>query len=298
MPIRVEDAKGNVVWRAEHIDAYGVVEVAPGSSVVLRLRFAGHFLDEHTGLFYNRFRDYEPSLGRYLQPDPIDLRGGINLYAYPANPVVDVDLRGLIHKAVKKPSPSPDDDPPPHRDTPLNDMTDEQMQDVCRHHADRLADAQDSRPEWRNQTTFSVGVIEDAEGNRRLAATINDGKPTPAAREHMRNNAIEDRTDTPPRLARRPVRDESGEPVRDANGRRVNETVNADTGEVHDKKTRSDHHAEQRMERVPGEGERVVAQAPSQNCCPKCRTTLGQPDANGNRPLDKIPEDRRGEPNP
>jgi uncharacterized protein RhaS with RHS repeats len=50
------------------------------------------------GLFYNRFRDYDPELGRYLQPDPLGHAGGINLFSYPANPLVDVDLRGLVHR--------------------------------------------------------------------------------------------------------------------------------------------------------------------------------------------------------
>ena len=75
------------------------IAVAPESRLHLRLRFAGHFEDEHTGLFYNRFRDYDPGLGRYVQPDPWGQAGGLNLYAYPSNPLVYVDLRGLVHKA-------------------------------------------------------------------------------------------------------------------------------------------------------------------------------------------------------
>ncbi len=97
MPLRVEDAGRNIVWRAQAVDAYGAVTVAEGAEVSLRLRFAGHFLDEHTGLFYNRFRDYDPGVARYIQPDPIGHEGGLNLYAYLSNPNVDVDLRGLIH---------------------------------------------------------------------------------------------------------------------------------------------------------------------------------------------------------
>src|SRR5262249_54133098 len=62
------------------------------------LRFPGHYLDEETGLFYNRFRYYSPRVGRYLQSDPIGQSGGTNLYAYPANPLVDVDVLGLVHR--------------------------------------------------------------------------------------------------------------------------------------------------------------------------------------------------------
>jgi RHS repeat-associated protein len=96
MPVRVEDAYGNETWRAAGVDAYG--ELDPSAPPCpTRLRFAGHFYDEDLGLFYNRFRDYDPSVGRYLQPDPLGHAGGINLFAYPSNPLVFVDLRGLTH---------------------------------------------------------------------------------------------------------------------------------------------------------------------------------------------------------
>lgn len=36
--------------------------------------------DRETNTHYNTFRDCDPSTGRYVQSDPIGLRGGINLY--------------------------------------------------------------------------------------------------------------------------------------------------------------------------------------------------------------------------
>jgi RHS repeat-associated protein len=101
MPLRVEDQRRQVVWKVETLHPYGRIELAPGARIALRLRFAGHYYDEHLELHENRFRDYDPRVGRYLQPDPIGHAGGVNLYAYPPNPVVDVDLRGLMHRKGK-----------------------------------------------------------------------------------------------------------------------------------------------------------------------------------------------------
>lgn len=91
----IEDETGKTVWRAEDIDPYGWITVGEGNFIEYDLRFPGHYFDPETGLHYNRFRYYSPVLGRYLQSDPKGQSGGINLYAYPANPLVWVDVLGL-----------------------------------------------------------------------------------------------------------------------------------------------------------------------------------------------------------
>ncbi|EPX64761.1 hypothetical protein D187_000183 [Cystobacter fuscus DSM 2262] len=98
VPSYVEDESGRTVWWAEHIEPYGQVAVGSGAEFELNIRLPGHYLDEDTGLVYNRFRYYDPVLGRYLQGDPLGLAGGINLYAYAPNPLVQFDVLGLTHK--------------------------------------------------------------------------------------------------------------------------------------------------------------------------------------------------------
>ncbi|WP_438007093.1 RHS repeat-associated core domain-containing protein [Sorangium sp. So ce321] len=97
LPLHIEDEAGTIVWRARHVEPYGAVVLYPGASITYAPRFPGHHFDEETGLHYNRFRYYSPRLGRYLQSDPAGQEGGVNLYAYPANPLVDVDVLGLLH---------------------------------------------------------------------------------------------------------------------------------------------------------------------------------------------------------
>ena len=48
-----------------------------------------------TRLHYNLFRYYDPDCGRFTQPDPIGLAGGLNLYAYAPNPLGWIDPLGL-----------------------------------------------------------------------------------------------------------------------------------------------------------------------------------------------------------
>ena len=58
--------------------------------------FTGRPMEELTGLYYYRYRDYNPGTGRFLQPDPLGQLPGPNIYSYCSNnPVNWVDPWGM-----------------------------------------------------------------------------------------------------------------------------------------------------------------------------------------------------------
>jgi RHS repeat-associated protein len=59
------------------------------------LRFQGQYEDGETGLFYNRFRYYDPDAGLYISPDPLGLEGGLRPFGYGINPTRWIDPLGL-----------------------------------------------------------------------------------------------------------------------------------------------------------------------------------------------------------
>ncbi|WP_277344426.1 RHS repeat-associated core domain-containing protein, partial [Metapseudomonas otitidis] len=87
---------GNLVWSWPS-DAFGVGQPNTyGSTIDVILRFPGQIVDAHSGLYYNYFRDYDPQTGRYVESDPIGLRGGLNTYGYvEGNPISKIDFWGL-----------------------------------------------------------------------------------------------------------------------------------------------------------------------------------------------------------
>lgn len=95
LPVALINSDGGREWSAEY-DVWGnrQKEDSPQQLEQL-LRLPGQQYDEETGLYYNRHRYYNPEQGRYITQDPIGLRGGWNLYAYPLNPVQGVDPLGL-----------------------------------------------------------------------------------------------------------------------------------------------------------------------------------------------------------
>jgi RHS repeat-associated protein len=65
---------------------------------VNRYRFASQEYDPQTGLYAYLYRFYDPNSQRWLNQDPIQEAGGLNLYAYVANnPVNKIDPLGLYN---------------------------------------------------------------------------------------------------------------------------------------------------------------------------------------------------------
>jgi RHS repeat-associated protein len=98
-PIALVDAngqhKGQITWAASY-NAWGdIKEEYNPRNLQQPIRFQGQQIDAETGLHYNRFRYYDPSLGQYVTQDPIGLNGGVNTGVYPANPLSFVDPMGL-----------------------------------------------------------------------------------------------------------------------------------------------------------------------------------------------------------
>jgi len=94
-PQIITDSTGNQVWNAQHL-AFGQTSSIT-STIENNRRFPGQYYDQESGLHYNYYRDYDPSLGRYLQSDPIGLAGGINTYLYAmTSPLIYTDPNGLL----------------------------------------------------------------------------------------------------------------------------------------------------------------------------------------------------------
>ena len=109
-PRELTDTAGNITWEAtyqtwgntlkvsyQQVQSETENELAPA---IQPLRFQGQYFDEETGLHYNRFRYFDPDIGRFISQDPIGINGGFNLYQYAPSPAGWVDPLGLAKGKV------------------------------------------------------------------------------------------------------------------------------------------------------------------------------------------------------
>jgi RHS repeat-associated protein len=95
-PVQMYNAKGEKTWEAD-LDIYGKVRTFAGRSLSdCPFRYQGQYEDSETGLYYNRFRYYDPNIGSYISQDPIGLAGNNpTLYGYVKDPNTWTDVLGL-----------------------------------------------------------------------------------------------------------------------------------------------------------------------------------------------------------
>ena len=100
-PVQVYDEHGTLVWQADY-DIYGNLLNLRGDRQFVPFRQLGQYEDEETGLYYNRFRYYDPNAGSYISQDPIGLAGNNpTLYAYVSDVNYWNDVLGLTAEVYK-----------------------------------------------------------------------------------------------------------------------------------------------------------------------------------------------------
>lgn len=94
-PQKVTDENGNTKWQALYT-SFGETNIAL-ENVVNNFRLPGQYYDINSSLYYNLQRYYNPYIGRYLTPDPINPKESTNLYVYVSNnPINFFDRTGLL----------------------------------------------------------------------------------------------------------------------------------------------------------------------------------------------------------
>ncbi|WDC03820.1 DUF6531 domain-containing protein [Escherichia albertii] len=95
LPLALISTEGATEWRGEYDEWGNQMNEENPHHLYQPYRLPGQQYDEESGLYYNRHRYYDPLQGRYIIQDPIGLKGGLNPYQYPLNPIEHIDPLGL-----------------------------------------------------------------------------------------------------------------------------------------------------------------------------------------------------------
>jgi RHS repeat-associated protein len=95
----VTNSSGGVIATNSY-DEYGI----PASTNLGRFQYTGQTWLPELGMYYYKARIYSPTLGRFLQPDPIEYGDGLNIYGYVGNdPINWLDPSGTKQVCVEQP---------------------------------------------------------------------------------------------------------------------------------------------------------------------------------------------------
>ncbi len=94
-PTELVDEDGTIAWQSR-TTVWGTTSWNRTALAYTPLRFPGQYDDAESGLYYNCFRYYDPTAGRYISPDPLGLDAAPNPAAYVINPHMWMDPEGLI----------------------------------------------------------------------------------------------------------------------------------------------------------------------------------------------------------
>ena len=97
------DGSGDVVAAYEYDDFGRLLSQSGSMADMFRIRFSTKYHDTETGLHYYGYHFYSPSLMRWLNRDPIEEEGGLNLYGFCGNNAVcRYDKDGRAHFEVRR----------------------------------------------------------------------------------------------------------------------------------------------------------------------------------------------------
>src|SRR5213078_1079670 len=85
-PRLIANSTGTAVWRWDQGEPFGNDVPNNNPSGVgafdFPLRFPGQYFDRETFTYYNLMRDYDSTIGRYIQSDPIGIKGLASRYGF------------------------------------------------------------------------------------------------------------------------------------------------------------------------------------------------------------------------